>query len=69
MKMSLWLQNFMNHMHALVDSLKFENTVLVENNKSLENELKDFKELSNKLSSDNLKTCFVFKNMFLTSLI
>jgi len=31
--------------HALVDSLKYKNTVLVENNKSLENELKDSKEL------------------------
>jgi hypothetical protein len=44
--------------HALVDSLKFENTVLVENNKLLENELKDSKELSNRLSNDNLKNLF-----------
>jgi len=41
--------------YTLVESLKFENTVLIENIKSLENELKDSKELSNRLSSDNLK--------------
>jgi hypothetical protein len=44
--------------HALVDSLKYKNIVLVENNKSLENELKDYKELSYRLSSDNLKNLF-----------
>jgi hypothetical protein len=31
--------------HALIDSLKFENTMLVENNKFLENELRDFKKI------------------------
>jgi hypothetical protein len=44
--------------HTLVDSLKYENIVLVENIKSLENELKDSKELSNRLSSDNLENLF-----------
>jgi hypothetical protein len=41
--------------HTLIESLKSKNIVLVENIKSLENELKDSKELSNRLSSDNLK--------------
>jgi regulator of replication initiation timing len=44
--------------HALVDSLKYEIIVLVENNQSLENELKGSKELSHRLSSDNLKNLF-----------
>jgi hypothetical protein len=44
--------------HAFVDPLKFENIVLVENNKSLDNELKDCKELSHKLSNDNLENLF-----------
>jgi len=44
--------------HALVDSLKSEITVLVENNQSLENELKGYKELSHRLSSDNMKNLF-----------
>jgi len=46
--------------HALLDSLKSEITVLVENNQSLENELKGSKELSHRLSSDNLKDLFCF---------
>jgi hypothetical protein len=41
--------------NTLVESLKSGNTVFVENIKSLENDLKDSKELSNKLSSNNLK--------------
>jgi len=49
--------------HALIDSLKSENVVLVENIKSLGNELNYSNELSNRLSSNNLK------NMFLTSLV
>jgi hypothetical protein len=44
--------------HALVESLKSEITMLVENNQSPENELKASKELSHRLSSDNLKNLF-----------
>jgi hypothetical protein len=69
MKKSLWLLNCVCESHALVDSLKYEITVLVENNQSLENELKGSKELSRRLSSDNLKNLFCVKNMFLTSLV
>jgi len=47
--------------HALVDSLKFENNMVVENNKSLDNELQNSKKLSNRLSSDNLKNLFCFQ--------
>jgi peptidoglycan hydrolase CwlO-like protein len=45
----------MSESHTLIDSLKSKNTVLIENITSLENELKESKELLNRLSSDNLK--------------
>jgi hypothetical protein len=42
--------------HALIDSLKSEDTMLIETIESLENELKESKDLLNKFSSDNLKS-------------
>jgi hypothetical protein len=36
---------------------------------ALENKLKESEDLLEKLSSNNLKTCFVFIQIFLTSLI
>jgi hypothetical protein len=41
---------------ALIDSLKFENTMFLETIESLEDKLKEFEDLLNKLSSDNLKS-------------
>jgi hypothetical protein len=52
------LKDVKHEKDASIDSLKSENTVLIENIKSLENELKDSKELSNRLSSDNLENMF-----------
>jgi SMC interacting uncharacterized protein involved in chromosome segregation len=48
--------------HPLIDSLKSENIVLFDIIDSLEKKLEKF-------SSDNLKACFVFIQIFLTSLI
>jgi len=42
--------------HALINSLTSKNTMLVKTVESLENELKEFKDLLNKLSSDTLKS-------------
>jgi hypothetical protein len=43
MKESLVIK--LSESNALIDSLKFENPMLVENNKFLENELRDFKKI------------------------
>jgi hypothetical protein len=42
--------------HALIDSLKSENTMLFDITDTLENKLKDFEDLLKKFSSDNLKS-------------
>jgi hypothetical protein len=41
--------------YALIDSLKSENTILFNTIDTLENELKEFEDLLEKISSDNLK--------------
>jgi hypothetical protein len=43
MKESLVIK--LSESHALIDYLKLENNMLVENNKFLENELRDFKKI------------------------
>jgi hypothetical protein len=48
--------------HALIDSLKSENTMLLNIIDALENKLK-------KISSDNLKSMFCIIQIFLISLI
>jgi predicted nuclease with TOPRIM domain len=48
--------------HALIDSLKPKISMLVENNISRENDLKDSKELSEKSLRDNLKRFFYVDN-------
>jgi predicted nuclease with TOPRIM domain len=48
--------------HALIDSLKPKISMLVENNISRENDLKDSKELSQKSLRDNLKRFFYVDN-------
>ena len=48
--------------HTMTDSLNSEMSMLVENNISLENDLKDFKGLSQKSFSDNLKSFFCVDN-------
>jgi hypothetical protein len=50
------LANDLSKSHILIDSLKFEISVLVEKSLSLENELNGSKELSRNSSSDNLKS-------------
>jgi hypothetical protein len=42
--------------HALIDSLKSENTMLFDTIDTLENKLKESEDLLKKLSSDNLKS-------------
>jgi len=42
--------------HALIDSLKSENTMLFNTIDSLENKLKEFEDILKKFSSDNLKS-------------
>jgi hypothetical protein len=42
--------------HALIDSLKFENTMIFNTVDSLEIKLKEFEDLLKKFSSDNLKS-------------
>jgi hypothetical protein len=42
--------------HALIDSLKFENTMLFDIIDALENKLKEFKDLLKKISNNNLKS-------------
>jgi len=60
-KKSLIVQLFESH--VLIDSLKSENTTLLNTIDALEKKLKKF-------SSDNLKKqCFVFIQIFLTSMI
>jgi hypothetical protein len=44
--------------HALIDSLKSENTMLFNTIDALENKLKESEDLLNKFSSDNLKSMF-----------
>jgi hypothetical protein len=44
--------------HALIDSLKSENTMLFDIIDKLENKLKESEDLLNKFSSDNLKSMF-----------
>jgi predicted Zn-dependent peptidase len=59
-KKSLFIQ--LSESHVLINSLKYENTTLLNTINELENKLKKF-------SSDNLKCMLVFTQMFLTSLI
>jgi chromosome segregation ATPase len=54
--------------YAFIDSLKSENTILFDTIYTLENKLKESEDLLKKFSSDNLKACFVFSQIFLTSL-
>jgi hypothetical protein len=42
--------------HALIDSLKSENTMLFNTIDTLENKLKESEDILNKFSSDNLKS-------------
>jgi len=42
--------------HALIDSLRYENTMLFDIIDTLENKLKEFEDLLRKFSSDNLKS-------------
>ena len=56
------LMTKLSESHALIDSLKSKISMLVENNISRENDLKDCKELSQKFSSDNLKSFFYVNN-------
>jgi len=65
-KESLILQ--LSESHVLIDSLKFENTMLFDTVNALENKLKESEDLLKKFSSNNLKS-FVFIQIFLTSLI
>jgi hypothetical protein len=60
----VYLVTKLSESHTLVESLKSKNIVLVENIKSLENELKDSKELSNRLSSNNLKNMLCVQKHF-----
>jgi hypothetical protein len=46
-----------------------ENTMLFDIVDALENKLKESEDLLKKFSSNNLKACFVFIQIFLTSLI
>jgi hypothetical protein len=55
--------------HALIDSLRFENTMLFDIIDALENKLKESEDLLKKFSSDNLKSILVFIQMILTSLL
>ena len=57
--MSLQLLNCVNHMLQLT-LLNLKNTMLTEKKKSLENKLKDSKELLHRLSSDNIYEKLVF---------
>jgi septal ring factor EnvC (AmiA/AmiB activator) len=66
-KESLILQ--LSESHVLIDSLKSENTMLFDIVDALENKLKESEDLLKKFSSNNLKACFVFIQIFLTSLI
>jgi hypothetical protein len=52
---------------VLIDSLKYENTMLFDIVDALENKLKESKDLLEKFSSR--KACFVFIHIFLISLI
>jgi hypothetical protein len=56
------LANDLSKSHILIDSLNSEMSLLVKKNISLENDLKDSKELSQKFSSDNLKSFFCVDN-------
>jgi hypothetical protein len=53
-KESLFLQ--LSKSHVLIDSLKSENTMLIDTVDALENKLKESKDLMKKFSSDNLKS-------------
>jgi hypothetical protein len=54
-----YLQNsVLSESHALIDSLKFENTMLFNPINTLENKLKESKDLMKKFSSNNLKSIF-----------
>jgi hypothetical protein len=66
-KKSLILQ--LSESHVLIDSLKFENTMLFDTVDALENKLKESEDLLEKFSSNNLKSMLVFIQIFLTSLI
>jgi ribosomal protein L18 len=48
--------------YVLIDSLKFENTMLLNTIDALENKLEKF-------SSNNFKRCFIFIQIFLTRLL
>jgi hypothetical protein len=50
--------------HALIDSLKFENTMLFEIIDTLEKKLKESEDLLKKFSSDNLKSMFCIHSDF-----
>jgi chromosome segregation ATPase len=54
--------------HALIDYLKSDNTMLFDSIDTLENKLKECDDHLKKLSSDNYRACFVFIQIFLTSL-
>ena len=64
-----YLANDLSKSHILTDYLKSEISVLVEKSLSLKNKLNVSKELSRNSSNDNLKSFFVLKNLFPTSLI
>jgi GTP-binding protein EngB required for normal cell division len=55
--------------HVVIDSLRSENTMLFDIIDTLENKLKESEDLLKNSSSDNLKACFVFIQIFLTSLL
>jgi hypothetical protein len=62
-KESLFLQLFESH--VLIDSLKFENTMLFDTVDVLENKLKESEDLLEKLSSNNLKCMLcIYTNIF-----
>jgi hypothetical protein len=46
----------LSELHALIDSLKSENTMLFNTIDTFENKLKEFEDILEKLSSDNLKS-------------
>jgi predicted nucleic acid-binding Zn-ribbon protein len=66
-KESLFLQ--LSESHVLIDSLKYENTMLFDTVDALENKLKESEDLLEKLSSNTLKSMLCIHTLFLTSLI